>query len=69
MGDVHTSGRVSPWMTYQEAASYCHVSLRTLTRWVATRKLASSCIGQVARVHQDDIDQLFRTNRRARPGK
>jgi len=50
----------SPWMTYQAAAAYLHVSVGTLRNWVSARYVPFARRGRVVRFHRDKLDRWLR---------
>jgi excisionase family DNA binding protein len=51
----------SPWLTPDEAATYCRVSLSTFLRWVATEGIrADGVVGKRNRYLPQTLDGLMR---------
>jgi excisionase family DNA binding protein len=52
----------SPWLTYDEAAAYCKVKLRTFERWVAEGRVVRHKVAGMksVRFHRDDLDALMK---------
>ena len=50
----------SPWMTYQAAADYLHVSVGTLRNWVSARYVPFARRGRVVRFHREKLDRWLR---------
>lgn len=54
----------SPYMTYEEAARYCHVERTTLYRAVKANRLRASGPGMAVRFHRDELDRWMNSRNR-----
>lgn len=54
----------SPYLTYEEAASYCRVERTTLYRAVKAGRLRASGCGAVVRFHRDELDNWMDSRNR-----
>lgn len=50
----------SPYLTYEQAATYCNVERTTLYRAVRRGLLKASGPGMAVRFHRDDLDAWMR---------
>jgi excisionase family DNA binding protein len=55
---------VTPIYTIDEAAEILKIKPRTVRQWIADRKLKSFKLGDLVRIHEDDIQALIDTARK-----
>lgn len=54
----------SPYLTYEQAATYCNVERTTLYRATKVGRLRASGPGMAVRFHRDDLDAWMRSRNR-----
>ena len=48
-----------PLLTARQVAERCHVALRTVRRWIVTRRLSVLRLGRAVRISEFDLDQFL----------